>query len=312
MAVGALQLAFGKARRRAFTLVELLIVIAIVGILMGLLLPAVQAARHSARRAQCANHLKQIGLALLNSHDLHGSLPSGYVASTSSGGTDTSPGWGWAALSLPFLEESSLRTALDFRQPIESPSNVAREQLIPVLLCPANDLSEPSWPAEVRSPSGDPVRLICNVAFAAYVGMMGSTDAGPAGDGLFFRNSHVRLRDITDGSAQTIAVGERAYQLGEATWVGAVSGASMFPDDDEGEIAAPNLKPSSAMVLSHAGLGNGPNSPSSEIDQFYSLHGGGANYVFADGHVAYISELIDYQTYRALSTRAGREMPDPH
>jgi len=287
-------------------------VIAIVGILVGLLLPAVQAARESARRVQCANNLKQLGLALVNYHDLHGRLPSGYVSSISSSGAETGPGWGWAALSLPYLEETPLWTTLDFRQPIESPDNAARKRLIPNLLCPSNDLSEPTWPAEVRDAAGNPVRLICDVAFGAYVGMEGSTDVGPGGDGLFFRNSHVRFRDITDGCTQTIAVGERAYRLGEATWVGAVTGAMMFPDDDEGEIAVPHLKPSSAMVLSHAGLGNGPNSPTSEINQFYSLHGGGANYVFADGHVAFLPETIDYQTYRALATRAGGEMPSPH
>ena len=81
----------------------------------------------------------------------------------------------------------------------------------------------------------------------------------------------------------------------------------MFPESDDGEIAAPHLKPSLAMVLSHAGLGNGPNSPLSEIDQFYSLHGDGANFAFADGHVVFIPGSIDYKVYRAMATRAGGE-----
>jgi prepilin-type processing-associated H-X9-DG protein/prepilin-type N-terminal cleavage/methylation domain-containing protein len=312
MAHSAKQHRCHSIRRRAFTLIELLTVVAILGILAGLLLPAVQAARESSRRAQCANNLKQLGLTLVNYHDVHGRLPSGYVSSVSSSGADIGPGWGWAALSLPYTEEASLWATLDFRQPIESPDNAARKQLLATMLCPSNDLSLPTWPAEVRDADGDPISLICDVGFAAYVGMMGSTDAGSVWDGLFFRNSHVRFRDITDGSSQTIAVGERAYRLGEGTWVGAVTGAMIFPDEDEGEIAAPHLKPSSAMVLSHAGLGNGPNSPTSEINQFYSLHGGGANYLFADGHVAFLLETIDYQTYRALATRAGGEVPGPH
>ena len=312
MARRAIHLGCCSDRRGAFTLIELLIVIAVTGILVGLLLPAVQAARESARRTQCASHLKQLGVALANYHDVHASLPSGYLSSVSSGGADTGPGWGWAALSLPFLEETTLWATIDFRQPIESSNNAARKQLIATMLCPSNEVSEPTWPAEVRDAAGNPVSLICDVALAAYVGMIGSTDANVQGDGLFFRNSHVRFRDITDGCAQTIAVGERAYRLGEGTWVGAVTGAKMFPDDDEGEIAVPHLKPSSAMVLSHAGLGNGPNSPTSEINQFYSLHGGGANYVFADGHVAFLSETIDYQTYRTLATRAGGEVPSSH
>jgi prepilin-type N-terminal cleavage/methylation domain-containing protein/prepilin-type processing-associated H-X9-DG protein len=301
-----------SAQRRGFTLIELLIVILIAGILVGLLLPAIQAARESARRVECANHLKQLGLALLNYHDAHGTLPSGYLTSISDTGSDLGPGWGWAALSLPFLEEEPLWRMIDFRQPIENPTNTARKRLIANFLCPSNDVPEATWPAETRDAEGNPVRLICDVALAAYMGMMGSTDVGNNWDGLLFRNSHVRVKDIIDGSAQTIAVGERAYRLGEGTWVGAVTGAMMFPDDDEGEIAVPHLKPSFAMVLSHAGLGNGPNSTTSEINQFYSLHGAGANYVFADGHVAFLSETIDYQTYRALATRASGEVLSPH
>jgi len=295
--------------RRAFTLIELLTVVAVIAILAGLLLPAVQAARESARRARCANHLRQIGMALLSYHGSHGVLPSGYVSSVTSSGADSGPGWGWAALSLPYMEETPLWMTLDFRRPIESPVNIGREQLIPGLLCPSNDVTNPTWPAEVRDAVGNPQSSICDVGFAAYVGMMGSTDNGPNFDGLFFRNSHVSNRNITDGSSHTIAVGERAYRLGDATWVGAVAGAMMFPDDDEGEIAVPHLKPSSGMVLGHAGLGNGPNSPNSEINQFFSLHAGGVNYVFADAHVAFLSESIEYQVYSALATRAGGEMP---
>jgi prepilin-type N-terminal cleavage/methylation domain-containing protein/prepilin-type processing-associated H-X9-DG protein len=306
------QFGFRSAHPSAFTLIELLTVIAVIAILVGLLLPAVQAARESARRAQCSNHLRQVGLALLSYHESHGVLPSGYVSSVTSSGTDSGPGWGWAALSLPYMEETPLWMTLDFRQPIESPSNTGRKQLISSLLCPSNDLANPTWPAEVRDASGDPQSFICDVGFAAYVGMMGSTDNGPSFDGLFFRNSHVRIRNITDGTSHTIAVGERAYRLGDATWVGAVTGAMMFPDDDEGEIAVPHLKPSSGMVLGHVGLGNGPNSPTSEINQFFSLHSGGINFVFADAHVAFLEESIAYQTYCALATRAGGEMPVSH
>ena len=299
------------SRRGAFTLIELLLVITIVGILTGLLLPAVQAARESARRMHCTSNLKQLGLALMSYHDAHGTLPSGYVSNVSSAGVETGPGWGWIAMSLPHLEETPLAATLDFRQPIESPSNINRTQLIQNLLCPSNALTELTWPAEARDVDGNPTSLICEVGFCAYVGMVGSSDASPNGDGLFFRNSRVHLREIADGTSQTIAAGERAYRLGEATWLGAVTGAAMFPDDDEGEIAVPHLKPSSAMVLSHAGLGNTPNSATSEINQFYSLHGDGANFVFADGHVVFLTETIDYSIYRAMATRAGGDVVSP-
>src|SRR5271157_3078657 len=99
-----------SARRTAFTLVELLVVIAIIGILIGLLLPAVQAARERARRLQCFNNLKQIGLALHGFHDAYQQFPPGYRSQTGNGGPadDKGPGWGWAAFILPFMEENSL------------------------------------------------------------------------------------------------------------------------------------------------------------------------------------------------------------
>jgi prepilin-type N-terminal cleavage/methylation domain-containing protein/prepilin-type processing-associated H-X9-DG protein len=295
------------ARRGGFTLLELLVAITVVGLLIALLLPAIQAARESARRTQCASNLKQLGLALMSYHAQRRSFPAGYTSGSSSTGVETGPGWGWAARSLPFLEQSTLWNSIDFRQPIESTVKTKRSELIPNLLCPANELTRPTWPAEMRDAAGNPMSLICSVAFCAYVGMYGSTDDPPLGDGIFFRNSHVRFQDITDGTSQTIAVGERAYLLGNATWVGAVTGASMFPDSYDHTIAVPHLKPSSAMVLSHAGLGNGPNSPTSELNQFYSLHGTGVNFVFADGHVVFLPETIDYLVYRAMSTRAGGE-----
>jgi prepilin-type processing-associated H-X9-DG protein len=179
--------------------------------------------------------------------------------------------------------------------------------LISNLLCPANEISKPTWPAEVRDTSGEPMSLICRVAFCAYIGMYGSTDTTSTGDGLFFRNSHIRVRDITDGTSRTIAAGERAYVLGDGTWVGAVSGASMFPDEYAAKIAVEHLKPASAMVLGHTGLGNGPNSATSEINQFYGLHGNGVNFVFADGHGVFLTDTIDYSLYQAMSTRAGGE-----
>ena len=245
---------------------------------------------------------------MMSYHDSRASLPSGYLSNVSSAGVETGHGWGWIAQALPQIEETGLFASLDLQQPIESPANVNRQRLIPNLLCPSNDLDDTSWPAEVRDANGTPTSLICNVGFGAYVGMFGSTDTTPSGDGLFFRNSRVRWRNVTDGTSQTILAGERAYRLGEATWVGAVTGAMMFPDSDEGEIAAPHLKPAWAMVLGHAGLGNCPNAPLSEINQFYSLHGQRANFVFADGHVIFLEGAIDYAVYRAMATRAGGEI----
>src|SRR3954449_8651134 len=98
--------------RHGFTLVELLVVIAIIGVLVALLLPAVQAARESARRMQCQNNLKQIGLALLNYESSHKALPAGYLSDIDASGNDTGPGWGWAALILPQMEETTVLNSI--------------------------------------------------------------------------------------------------------------------------------------------------------------------------------------------------------
>jgi prepilin-type N-terminal cleavage/methylation domain-containing protein/prepilin-type processing-associated H-X9-DG protein len=298
-----------NASTRGFTLIELLVVITVIGILTALLLPAVQAARDSARRLQCGNNLKQVGLALANHHAQHKSLPPGYVSEVSSTGAETGPGWGWMAHLLPCMEQAPLASSIDFRQPIESPINQApREQLIPSLLCPANEISRPTWPAEVRDASGNPMSEICQVAFCAYMGNYGSTDTTFPSDGLFYRNSKIRFQDISDGTSKTFAAGEKAYKLGDGTWVGAVTGASMYPSKYDKKYAAPHLKPSSAMVLSHVGRGNTPNNGYSEINQYWGLHGDGANFVFADGHVMFLPATINYSIYKSMATRAGSEV----
>jgi prepilin-type N-terminal cleavage/methylation domain-containing protein/prepilin-type processing-associated H-X9-DG protein len=292
--------------RRAFTLVELLVVIAVIGILIAILLPAVQAAREAARRSQCSNNLKQLGIALISYHDSQRAFPAGYISNFDASGNDTGPGWGWAALMLPQIEQGNLYNSINFKLPIEAPSNTARLQAIPTLLCPSDEV-EPYWNAESRDASGNPTGVICQLAPANYVAVYGTSDPGVDGDGMFYRNSGVAFKDITDGSANTIALGERSHRLGEAAWAGSVTGTMLFPDPSEGEVGKPRLELASGMVLGHVGLGNGPNSPNSEINQFYSLHNQGVEFVFADGHVKFIPDTIDYQVYRAMATIAGGE-----
>src|SRR5437016_1977224 len=122
---------------------------------------------------------------------------------------------------------------------------------------------------------------------------------------MFCRNSKFRLKDVTDGSSKTIAVGERAHQLGNATWVGPVTGAILFPEDNL--VARPEAEHSSGMVLGHAGEGIGPGGAGGDVNQFYSLHGAGANFLFVDGHITFLASTMDYKTYLALATRAGGE-----
>ncbi|HVA48641.1 MAG TPA: DUF1559 domain-containing protein [Pirellulales bacterium] len=294
---------------RGFTLVELLVSIAIIGLLVALLLPAVQAAREAGRRSQCVNNLRQIGIALSDYHDRALSLPSGYISNFDSAGDDTGPGWGWAALMLPELEQSPTYNLIALKQSIEDPLNAQVRLLeFPVFLCPS-DPKAADWWAWSRDPvTGDPIAQICQVGPSNYVGMYGDTEPGVDGAGLFFRNSHVQYREVLDGTSQTIAVGERAHDFGEATWVGSVTGAILYPDDGNA-IGAYKAENSAGMILGHAGEGYGPGDPNADVNQFYSHHGRGVNFLFADGHVRFLSTDIDYRSWLALTTRAGGETP---
>ena len=299
-----------EARRgyRAFTVVELLAVIAILGLLLALLLPAVQAAREAGRRGQCANHLKQIGIALQSYHDRQRSFPSGYLSEFDAAGGDLGPGWGWASMLLPEVEQLAAFNRIQFSRAIEDPANADCRLLeFPVYLCPSDSVAA-AWWAWSRDPvTGVKIAKICQVAPANYVGMYGNSEPGVDGTGIFFRNSNVALKDIADGASQTIAVGERSHDYGEATWVGSVTGAFLFPDDNNG-IGAGHTENSSGMVLGHAGEHVGPGDPGGDVNLFYSRHGHGVNFLFADGHVNFLRTSMDYRSYLALSTRANGEV----
>lgn len=295
-----------KGTRSGFTLVELLVVIAIIGTLVGLLLPAIQAARESARRMSCTNNLKQIGVAIQNYHDTHKTLPPGYLSAFDASGNDTGPGWGWAALLLPFMEESNLHQTIQFGLPIESPSNARpRTTQVATYLCPS-DPTELTWTAKKYNLDGTVAATICDVASANYVGVFGTSEPGVNGDGIFFRNGKVAIRNITDGTSATMVVGERSVRLCQATWVGSVSSANLYPPP--GSTAPPVVDNATGMALGHTGDGSLPNSVNAYINQFSSMHSQGSNFLFADGHVQFLEESMDYKTYLALSTRAGGEV----
>jgi prepilin-type N-terminal cleavage/methylation domain-containing protein/prepilin-type processing-associated H-X9-DG protein len=325
------------ARRRGFTLIELLVVMAIIGVLVGLLLPAVQAAREQARRLQCANNLKQIGLALANYIDRNQGLPAGYRSTWDLvSQREIGPGWGWAAKILPVLDQQPLYDAINLDQNIQDPVNqTARLTKLSVYLCPS-DVEVSEWTAAngvlwiYQGHLYSAQQPICDIAMANYVGVFGIGEPGVDGEGIFFRDSFIKPVDITDGLSHTLAVGERATNLaanfgtvinvgpplknvgrGQATWVGAVAGALLWscaPDPFDPDSGTCKREDGSGMALGHTGEGHGPGDTRSDVNQFTSRHLQGAHFVFCDGHVTYLRLGMEYNAYKALSTRAGGEL----
>ncbi len=305
---------FTRRRRSAagFSLIELMVVIGVLVVLMSLVLAAVQSAREAARRAYCVNSLKQIGLALLNYESANESFASGYCSSIDAQGNDAGPGWGWSALMLPYFETMPTYNSINFGLAIESPSNLTC-RLTPYtwFQCPS-DTVRMTWPAVRRdSSSGAGVQTICEVASSNYIAMYGLGEPGPDGEGVYFRDSHITRREITDGLEQTIFVGERAHGLAGATWVGSVTNA-FLDSSDGGNITRYARATSPGMVLGHAGDGHAPGDPQSDVNEFSSLHSGnGVHFVFGDGHVAFLKSTMNAKTYGALATRAGGEVVPP-
>jgi prepilin-type N-terminal cleavage/methylation domain-containing protein len=331
------------APRQAFTLVELLVVIAIMGILMSLLLPAVQKIRESAARIKCANNLKQIGLALHNYHDTLNRFPPGYIdGNTNPASTpdnDVGPGWGWASLSLPYLEEQNVYNQINFSKGVGVGVNTdISKTSLKVFQCPTDTLQDP-FPV-YDSSFTNPIAVVAhgnyvgcngwvecfNNAGGGYQGGVGNDGlpglAGRAGDGLFYRNSRNRMADVTDGTSNTIFVGERSSDHAPATWTGAVTGgrcpawmANQPPSPYSPPPGPPydNADFDEALVLAH---GNATHLPSADFpvfdpDTFYSMHTGrGANFMFGDGAVHFLSNGMDPVVYQALCTIAGGEVSD--
>jgi prepilin-type N-terminal cleavage/methylation domain-containing protein/prepilin-type processing-associated H-X9-DG protein len=302
------------SRHRGFTLIEVLVVIAVISVLIALLLPAVQAAREAARRAQCLNNLKQIGLALHNYHDAIEAFPPGYVSVPGPDGDNSGPGWGWAAMILPQIEQVSVFNGINFPLPIESPANqTVRLTQISTFICPSDSSFLPRFTVVDDSTSNTiPGAPICDVASSDYVGCFGTGDVSDIpgrdfGEGLFFRKSGVRVASITDGTSNTIAVGEKSQNLARATWTGAVSHAAVPITELQAE---DGLSPEGggALVLSHTGELDGPNSRPAHADQFWARHPGGVNFVYADGSVRFLKEKRPLPLFRALATRQGGEV----
>src|SRR3954466_13283603 len=204
-----------RRHQKAFTLIELLVVIAIIAVLIALLLPAVQAAREAARRAQCTNNLKQIGIGLHNYFDGHNVFPPGYCSlwkrDAGDAGTaedDVGQGWAWGSFILPQMEQRSVYDAINFNLTMTFPQNFTAQLLrVSSYLCPSDSTKET---VPVRNEGN--TTTVYTVGCGNYVGMYGLGEIGDApgrGNGMFYRNSTTRFSDLTDGTSQTLSIGER-------------------------------------------------------------------------------------------------------
>ncbi len=293
---------------RGFTLVELLVVIAVIGVLVGLLLPAVQAVREAARRTQCANNLKQIGVAFQNYHSAFRVFPSGYIAGAPY--PDTTPGWGWAALLLPMIEETGLHQAIDFRLPIEHPQNAAVKTLVSVYLCPTDQVILEDF--MLTDENGADVVRAAPASYAGSVGDDSSEADAMTGNGVLFRNSGIRIAQITDGAAHTTLVGERAWGHTNGIWAGAPAGAVTRPGSYNPWPLATATAP--VLTLAHNNWINIVSDADGGLDDFSSFHSDGVNLLYADGSVHFIHSIVndgqERRAFWALGTRAGDETVD--
>lgn len=300
--------------RGGFTLVELLVVIAIIGVLVALLLPAVQAAREAARRMQCINKLKQLGLALHNHHDAKGAFPAGGKSMSTKSLTSTD--WcttdtvdktrePWTVAVLPYLEQVNLYESFDFKAAFTSTSNAAGAAKNdanfklnnPLYQCPSDPNARP------------------NSNYTSYFGVQGGgpdslkSCASSSGQRLFYLNgilhfnSQTTFGDVRDGTTNTFLVGETRYCLtptgrSDGFHTGWASGAKTDAFGTPCVLAAARDQMNS--VAQHGGNSDTLNTMTK---LFGSFHVGGCHFAMADGSVHFVSENINLDVYRTLAIR---------
>ena len=284
-----------RRRSRGFTLIELLVVIAIIGILVALLLPAVQQAREAARRTQCKNNLVQIGLALQNYDLAYGRLPPGTVNPT--GPIRNEPkGYhmGWLVQILPMMEEAAVWNRFDFQLSVYDPANsVPAQARIPILNCPSN-------------PTG------ASPGSTTYAGVHNDVEApiDVTNNGVLFLNSSVKTEEIPDGTSHTIYVGEIAVSMSP---LGFASGTNA------------TLRNGSTLAAVQSNLYRGvtrPGAPPKAVAEeggesdpalltvggFASAHTGGCHFLFGDGSVRFLSQNIAQPVFQSLLNRGDGAM----
>ena len=297
--------AAGRTPPSGFTLIELLVVIAIIAILIALLLPAVQQAREAARRTQCRNHVKQLGLAIANYHDRHNRFPPAHVYNTQD--FNLTGWWAWPVFILPDVDQANLYNKFNFNVSSfyasgpDSHRNVTGAN-IPPFLCP----SDPYADQPIQWPFGGTIGFV-PYAHINYLGNTGSTRTD-TGNGVFpGRNLCINLRDVTDGSSSTFAFGERPVDAHVPEHNPGTIGKYGWWATGEGNFWPPYGRGDNILDASE-GLRAGKQNVQADVFHFYSMHTGGAHFGFLDGSVRFLSNSMDYQTFLSISTRNGAEV----
>ena len=301
---------------RAFTLIELLVVIAIIAVLIALLLPAVQQAREAARRSQCKNNLKQYGLALHNYHDATLRFPSGASIEL----------WGPLTFLLPYLDQAPAYNLMNFNNGIHSSGtrwscggesarllalnpDHPNSRNIPVSVCPSDPYGTfvAAWSSSSTWSTSDYIGVGGSGAYVGQVNQRSNipwdpnpANHQPARNGVLFWKSYIKIADITDGTSNTLVIGERGIDATGSYIGGLCNGA-------EGNGFIPTgLGLGVAPLPVTTGIGGGYKA--NDIQSFWSYHTGGLHFLMADGAVRFVSNSLDYNTYQNLATRAGGEV----
>lgn len=306
-------------RRHGFTLVELLVVIAIIGVLVALLLPAVQAAREAARRSQCSNNLRQMGLALHNYHDTQMAFPINYRPKGTTGAADYAT-WSWMQGILPYIEQANLYNTLSVSERMSLPNNLqVANTPVKTYLCPSDGLTRGGMMGG-RSDSGGTKAVqnykACSGAAWnwAFVntnnmrwgptesngltkcdGLMCSNSQGtPPSDMSWVSKNMTRIATVSDGTSNTFAIGEAIPAWSNWTWwycQNAAVASCGLPLNYQRGIT--KLETNAANWNNNYG--------------FYSLHPSGANFGMCDASVRFVPDNISLTSYRALATTEGGE-----
>jgi prepilin-type N-terminal cleavage/methylation domain-containing protein len=311
-----------RPRRRAFTLIELLAVVSIIALLVALLLPAAQSAREAARRVQCLNNLKQVGIALHGYHDAVGAYPPGILLDIDG----ITPGWGWGFHLLPHLEQRAVYDSANLQQYLFQGSNeTVGSAHLAGFLCPSGGGTGPfdSGFLGIRMSGRKPPAVAQYVASSGWLRVgweaPGALGIQGKGDGVFYRNSRTTIADVADGLGPTLFVGERSRNVADATWAGSpaataplctktswpveVCESSMFMVLGRTGGPSPDLLRVGAATTSYI-----PNAPEAGPDGFWSRHPGACHFLMGDGGVRAIRPSVARPAFAALGSRAGGEV----